>query len=127
MERTVLVVDDSKLARMVVAGILGRTHPSWRTLEAANGEQALRTLDDEAVDIVLIDFNMPDLDGIALAGRIRETKRDIPMAIVSANAQDAILEQARKLDVAFLEKPLTDATLDSFLSGASLRLKRAGA
>jgi CheY-like chemotaxis protein len=127
MERTVLVVDDSKLARMVVAGILGRTHPSWRILEASNGEQSLQILGGEAVDIVLIDFNMPDMDGLALAARIRETRPDLPMALVSANAQDAILEQARKLDIAFLEKPLTDATLDSFLSGAALRLRRAGA
>jgi CheY-like chemotaxis protein len=127
MEYTVLVVDDSKLARMVVAGILGRAHPSWRVLEASNGEQALRSLESEAVDIVLIDFNMPDMDGLALAARLRETRRNMPMALVSANAQDAILARARELDVTFLEKPLTDATLTSFLSGATLRLRRAGA
>lgn len=127
MEYTVLVVDDSKLARMVVAGILGRAHPSWRVLEASNGGQALQALDANAVDIVLIDFNMPDLDGLALAARIRETRQDVPMALVSANAQEAILAEARKLDIAFLEKPLTDETLKSFLSGAALRLRRARA
>jgi hypothetical protein len=50
----------------------------------------------------------------------------MPIAILSANAQDAILARARELDAAFVEKPLSDDTLAAFLSGAALRLKRAG-
>ncbi|HSK38207.1 MAG TPA: response regulator [Arenibaculum sp.] len=125
MDRTVLVVDDSRLARMVVIGILGRTRPTWSVLEAAGARQALDILDERPVDIVLVDFNMPETDGLALAARIREKSRDLPVAIISANAQHAIMEQARALDVAFLEKPLTDETLASFVSGAVLRLRRA--
>lgn len=109
---------------MVVIGILGRTQPTWRVLEAASAQQALDTLAEKPVDIVLIDFNMPETNGLALAARIRETSRDLPVAIISANAQHAIIEQARALDAAFLEKPLTDDTLASFLSGAVLRLRR---
>jgi hypothetical protein len=48
----------------------------------------------------------------------------VPIAIVSANAQDPIIAKARSLDAAFLEKPLNDEALASFLSGAALRLRR---
>lgn len=126
MERTVLVVDDSKLARMVVNGIIRRVQPDWTTVEATCARQALEILADGPVDVVLIDFNMPDMDGLVLTARIRENHPDMPIAIVSANAQEPIIARARTLDAAFLEKPLSDGPLASFLSGAALRLRRHG-
>jgi CheY-like chemotaxis protein len=126
MMRTVLVVDDSKLARMVVNNILLRTQPDWRIVEAATAGQALDAFAAEAIDIVLIDFNMPERDGLSLAAELRAAHPKLPMAIVSANAQDAILARARELDAAFLEKPLTEDTLAGFLSGAALKLRRTG-
>ena len=126
MKRTVLVVDDSKLARMVVNNILLRTQPDWRIVEAATAGQALDAFAAEAIDIVLIDFNMPERDGLSLAAELRAAYPNLPIAIVSANAQDAILARARELDAAFLEKPLTEDTLAGFLSGAALKLRRTG-
>ncbi|UEM06280.1 response regulator [Skermanella rosea] len=126
MARTVLVVDDSKLARMVVKRILEKTRSDWLIAEAANAQEALGLLAETNVDIALIDFNMPDRDGLSLAEEMRAANPDMPMAIISANAQDAILARARELDTAFVEKPLTEETLASFLSGAALKLRRAG-
>ena len=126
MSRTVLIVDDSKMARMVVKSILAKTKADWQTAEAANAQEALDLLATIAVDIALIDFNMPDRDGLSLAAEIRATSPDMPIAILSANAQDAILARARELDAAFVEKPLSEDTLADFLSGAALRLRRAG-
>ncbi|UEM23703.1 response regulator [Skermanella mucosa] len=126
MARTVLVVDDSKLARMVVKRILEKTRSDWQIAEAANAQEALGLLAETSVDIALIDFNMPDRDGLSLAEEMRAANPDMPMAIISANAQDAILARARELDTAFVEKPLTEDTLTSFLSGAALKLRRAG-
>lgn len=126
MARTVLVVDDSKLARMVVKRILEKTRSDWLIAEAANAQEALGLLAEKTVDIALIDFNMPDRDGLSLAEEMRAANPDMPMAIISANAQDAILARARELDTAFVEKPLTEETLTGFLSGAALKLRRAG-
>lgn len=126
MARTVLVVDDSKLARMVVKRILEKTRSDWQIAEAANAQEALGLLAERTVDIALIDFNMPDRDGLSLAEEMRAGNPDMPMAIISANAQDAILARARELDTAFVEKPLTEDTLADFLSGATLKLRRAG-
>ncbi|WP_158045318.1 response regulator transcription factor [Skermanella pratensis] len=126
MARTVLVVDDSKLARMVVKRILEKTRSDWEIVEAASAQEALGLLADKGIDIALIDFNMPDRDGLSLAEEMRAANPDMPMAIISANAQDAILARARELDTAFVEKPLTEESLAAFLSGAALKLRRAG-
>jgi CheY-like chemotaxis protein len=125
VSRTILIVDDSKLARMVVKSILAKTRADWQTVEAANAQEALDLLAVKAVDIALIDFNMPDRDGLSLAAEMRASSPEMPIAILSANAQDAILARARELDAAFVEKPLSEDTLNDFLSGAVLRLKRA--
>lgn len=124
MGLSVLIVDDSKLARMVATGILSRLRPDWRISEAENAEAALARLTAEGADLVLIDYNMPGTDGLVLAARIREMNPETPIGIISANAQDSILTQARALDATFIEKPLTDDALKSFLSGAALRLHR---
>ena len=50
----------------------------------------------------------------------------MPVAVVSANLQDEIIARARELNAAFVAKPLTDEALGAFLSGAALRLKKAG-
>ena len=126
MKRTVLVVDDSKLARMVVKSILAKTGSDWQIAEAANAREALDLLASNNADVALIDFNMPDYDGLWLAAEIRAGNTDMPIAILSANAQDAILARARELDVGFVEKPLSEEALGAFLSGAALKLRRAG-
>ena len=125
MSYMVLVVDDSKLARMVMAGAFRRLRPDWELLEATGAADALATISSAAVDIALIDFNMPNFDGLALVAQIRESAPEMPIAVVSANLQDEIIARTRELKAAFIAKPLTDEALGAFLSGAMLRLKKA--
>ena len=77
-----------------------------------------------AVEIALVDFNMPDTDGLELVSRIRAIQPNMPVAVVSANIQDEIIARARELNAAFIAKPLTDEALGAFLSGAALRLRK---
>jgi CheY-like chemotaxis protein len=78
-----------------------------------------------SVDVALVDFNMPGIDGLDLVARIRQSHPQMPIALVSANLQDEIIARSRELSAAFIAKPLTDEALGAFLSGAILRLKRA--
>jgi CheY-like chemotaxis protein len=123
MHYKVLVVDDSKLARMVMASALRRIQPEWELVEATSADDALAAI--SAVDIALVDFNMPGTDGLELTARIRKSHPKMPLAIVSANLQDEIIARARELNAAFVAKPLTDEALGAFLSGAALRLRKA--
>jgi CheY-like chemotaxis protein len=124
MKYRVLVVDDSKLARMVMASAFRRIRPDWTLVETANAEEALAAVSAGTVDLALIDFNMPGIDGLELIARIQKTHPGMPVAVVSANVQDEIIARARELNAGFIPKPLTDDALVAFLSGAALRLKK---
>jgi CheY-like chemotaxis protein len=123
MQYRVLIVDDSKLARMVMASAFRRICADWELIEATNAREALEAISTRAVDITLIDFNMPGTDGLELVELIRQTHPKMPAAVVSANVQTEIISRARELNAAFIAKPLTDEALAGFLSGAALRLK----
>src|SRR3954447_685887 len=125
MQYKALIVDDSKLARMVMASAFRRLGPEWELIEASNADDAINVIAAHPVDIALIDFNMPGIDGLELVARIRKTHPKMPVAVVSANVQDEIIGRARELNAAFVTKPLTDEALGAFLSGAVLRLKKA--
>ena len=125
MNYKVLVVDDSRLARMVMASAFRRLRPDWELVEATGADEALGAIESDPVDIALIDFNMPGLDGLELVARIRERAPEMPIAVVSANLQDEIVARTRELKAAFIPKPLTDEALGAFLSGAALRLRKA--
>jgi CheY-like chemotaxis protein len=124
MPYKVLIVDDSKLARMVMASAFRRIRPDWSLIETPNADEALATVSKGAVDIALIDFNMPGTDGLELIAKIRKSYPGMPVAVVSANVQDEIIGRARQLDAGFIAKPLTDEALEAFLSGAALRLRK---
>jgi CheY-like chemotaxis protein len=117
----VLVVDDSKLARMSIAKLLGTLRPEWTRIEAANATEALTLQNQETVDLALVDFNMPGADGLSVAADLHASNPAMPMAIVSANNQDEIVARARALGAAFLSKPLTQQILAEFLAEVEAR------
>ncbi|URD60781.1 response regulator [Sphingomonas sp. KRR8] len=123
MSVTVLVVDDSKLARINAGKALNQLQPEWRRIEAASAADALEVVGREPVDIALIDFNMEEKDGLTLAAELRETYPVMPIAIITANIQDEIISRAREINASFVAKPLTAEGLQGFVSGAALRLR----
>ena len=125
MSYKVLIVDDSKLARMAIAKVLGALHPDWIRIEATNSDEALARFAQSGADIALLDFNMPGRDGLALASELHRLKPNMPLALISANTQHEIVTQARQIGAAFLPKPLTEQCLSDFLSDAEQRLSAA--
>jgi DNA-binding NarL/FixJ family response regulator len=115
MTYKLLIVDDSKLARMSVAKVMKALYPDWTRVEAANADEALTLSGDASFDVALLDFNMPGRDGLELATDLRKAHPDMPIAIVSANHQDEIVARAKAIGASFLPKPLTEAALSEFL------------
>jgi CheY-like chemotaxis protein len=126
MSFTVMIVDDSKLARIVAGKAIAELQPEWSKVEAASAAQALDVLDSAGADITLIDFNMPEKDGLELAAELRVLRPDMPIAIITANIQDEIIARAREVGAAFIAKPVTSEGLSGFLSGAALKLRAKG-
>jgi CheY-like chemotaxis protein len=120
---TVLIVDDSKLARMSIAKVLNGLHPEWTRVEAANAAEAMERATQLAPEIVLLDFNMPGKDGITLAAELRALDPTIAVAVISANRQREVINRTREAGATFLPKPLTESALAEFL--ASILERRA--
>jgi CheY-like chemotaxis protein len=118
-----LIVDDSKLARMAVVKALNSCYPDWLPVEAASAADALKAVQQEQPHIALVDFNMPNKDGLALVTDLRAVAPDMPIGIISANHQQGVVDRARALGAAFLPKPLTETSLREFLGSASQQLQ----
>ena len=115
---TVLIVDDSKLARMSVVKLLSALHPDWPRLEAGNADEALLQIEQQRPDIVLLDFNMPGKDGLAFAAELKDRNSHLSLALLSANRQVEVIQRAQAAGATFLAKPLTEQALAEFLEGA---------
>nr|WP_317449118.1 response regulator transcription factor [uncultured Sellimonas sp.] len=83
---TVLVCDDDK--EIVEAIEIYLSQEGYRILKAYDGEQALKVLNEEKVDLLVIDVMMPRLDGIRATLKIRE-KMSLPIIILSAKSEDS--------------------------------------
>jgi CheY-like chemotaxis protein len=119
MTQKILIVDDSKLARMAVNKALNSLRPDWTRIEASNSDEALALIRQAPPDIALIDFNMPGKDGLVLAAEIRQLAPQISLAVISANHQVEVIERARATGATFLPKPLTEKSLGDFLNSAA--------
>jgi len=126
MSVTVLVVDDSKLARIVVGKTVSVLQPDWKKVEAGNADEAQALLAAGGIDLAILDYNMPGKNGLELAQDIRNSYPDMPIAVATANIQDEIIAQARAMSATFIPKPINEDGLRGFLSGAALRLRAKG-
>ena len=120
----ILIVDDSKLARMAVIKALNALHPDWIRVEVSSADEALRSVEQTAPDIALLDFNMPGRSGLDLAAEIRKLKPRMQVAVISANHQQEVIDRAHALGTSFLAKPITEETLRPFLEDAVRQLER---
>ncbi|MGV3593220.1 MAG: response regulator transcription factor [Gammaproteobacteria bacterium] len=121
MTHQVLIVDDSKLARMGVIRVLKTLHPDWESIEASNADDAVALVRESTPDFVLMDYNMPGKDGITLAAELRELDTRMQVAVISANQQVEVVDRARAAGATFLPKPITEKALAEFFAAVRKR------
>ena len=61
---TLLIVDDSRMSRMLIKAIITDSRPEWRILEAVTGDEAIKLVDEHQPEFVSMDVNMPGIDGL---------------------------------------------------------------
>jgi signal transduction histidine kinase len=103
----VLVVDDDSAVREVTAGILGDL--GYRVIEAGSGGAALDLLDRERIDLMLLDFAMPGMNGAEVAREARARRPDVPILFVTGYADTTALGAAEE-DI-ILRKPYVEEEL----------------
>jgi DNA-binding response OmpR family regulator len=84
--QTVLVVDDEEIVRDVVVRYLKRD--GYRTLEAADGDEALRLLQEDSPALVVLDVMLPRTDGLEICRWIR-ARSDLPIIMLTARGEEA--------------------------------------
>jgi CheY-like chemotaxis protein len=114
--KTILVVDDSRVSRMMAKQYINGLHADWQVEEAGTGEEALERVRSIIPDLVLMDVNMPGMGGIAAAEQIRQQLPATPISLLTANVQTATRERATQLGIGFMEKPITEARIAQLIA-----------
>jgi CheY-like chemotaxis protein len=117
----ILVVDDSKLARMFLIKTLRELEPSAKVLEAENGLEAVELFKVEKPDAVFLDLTMPVMDGYEALKEIIKMDPKAQVVIVSADiqaqAQSTVLASGAKMMV---PKPINSEKMLSVLQQLSI-------
>jgi len=107
----ILLVDDSRTIRNIQKKTFAQLGHS-DVMEAGDGVEALQQLGQSRPDLVLIDWNMPNMDGITLVRKIRETDKALPLIMCTTEAEKSRVIEAIKAGVNnYLVKPFTPETL----------------
>ena len=114
--KQVLVVDDSRVSRLMARQYILSIQAGWIVEEAASGEEALKKLDGFTPDLVLMDVNMPGMGGVAAAELIRQRLPNAHISLLTANVQTATRNSAAELGVGFMEKPITEARIRQLIA-----------
>ena len=105
MAPTVLVVDDQESIRKSLKGILG--DEGYKVSVANDGAEAMKRIEDDSPDVVLLDVWLPGADGIEVLQQIRKDRPDLPVVLISGHGTIETAVRATKLGAYdFIEKPL---------------------
>ncbi len=110
-----MVVDDSSTTRTIIRKILGLSGMDiGEVIEAENGSDALKKLENTWVDLVFADINMPEMNGIEMVKKMSENGmlKSLPVVIVSSDGSDTRIEELMTEGVrAYLRKPFSPETI----------------
>ncbi len=101
---TILIVEDEDLIRMSLKTRLERS--GFRVLDAATGEEGLKLLEDRYIDLVLLDYKLPDLDGLEILRRIRgKHPGQVTIMMTAFSTVDTVVEAMQQGAYTYVKKP----------------------
>jgi len=122
---TVLLVDDEDQLRRVMSDLLGRD--GFEVIEAADGAEALAQVDRHAPDVIVLDLNLPGLDGYSVLKQLRSrpATRNIPIVVLTAKGDED--NEVRVFELGaddFMSKPFRAKALSARLQAVLGRSRR---
>lgn len=117
--KTVLVVDDSRIMRNIVKNTFSSMNIPCQFVEASNGKQALALLDEQKVDLVLLDWNMPELSGLDFLKAVRANDRYKSLPIIMVTSEAArynVIEALKNGATDYIIKPVNEKSFREKLS-----------
>ncbi len=120
MAYNILIVDDSFPMRAVIKKVIKASGFNvGELLEAGNRHEALDVMNRQWLDLVLTDYNMPDMNGLELLQAIKcsDTLADIPVVVVTTEGGDRRVQQFLSQGVAaYIKKPFTPEQIKTCLN-----------
>lgn len=116
----VLVVDDSSTMRSIFVDVLALSG-EHQVIQAEHGSEGLRRLQEGPVDVIITDWNMPEMDGIAFVKAVRANPawRALPILMITTNSDPQELVEAVRAGVTdFIVKPFHPGTLKTRIEAA---------
>jgi two-component system chemotaxis response regulator CheY len=107
MVKKVLVMDDSKVSRLFVVNYWRETHPDWQFIEAETGEKAVSLAEQHQFHAIVLDYNMPDINGLKVAELVKVKQQHCFIALLTANIQRYIQDEAELAQLYYYRKPIT--------------------
>jgi len=109
MSKRILIAEDSSVILNLTKKILLQQH--YEIIAAKNGEEVLSKLEVEDIDLILMDINIPKLDGVECTKKIRalsdQTKSSIPIFAITGNAKNYTEEEFLSIGInEYLPKPI---------------------
>jgi two-component system, chemotaxis family, chemotaxis protein CheY len=124
MMKKILVVDDSPTIRKLIGYVLRKK--DYVTEEAEDGMDAMEKLSASDIDLVIVDLNMPNMDGISFVRNLRNSyfNLDLPVIMLTTTSDDDLRKEAYGAGVnMFLNKPIQPEVLiykiESLLGGGA--------
>jgi two-component system chemotaxis response regulator CheY len=114
----ILIVDDSRVMRQIVTRTLRQAGFGDHDLvEAADGKQALELTTSERPDLVISDWNMPEMTGVEVLRNLRASGNDVKFGFVTSECTPEMQQQAEAAGAAFfIVKPFTAERFDEVFS-----------
>jgi two-component system response regulator AtoC len=115
--RSVLVIDDDPDMRRLLNDFLVRS--GYRVLEASNGQDAIFLVESERIDVVILDKEMPGMNGLDVLSFLRRRSPDLPIIFITACGGPAVAEESRRQGARFyIEKPFRVAAIVNTIHAA---------
>jgi two-component system, chemotaxis family, chemotaxis protein CheY len=114
-----LLVDDSSTARKLMSRILHQSRFQMVLSEAQSGEDAIQLAKTKTFDVIIVDFNMPGIDGVETAGNLLRSSPNAQIVVISTEQQSSMVRAAQFVGAfAFLKKPFGANDIDVVLHDA---------
>ncbi|HBF42697.1 MAG TPA: response regulator [Desulfobacteraceae bacterium] len=114
MALNILIVDDSSVMRAMILKTMRMSGlPLGETYQASNGQEGLDALKDHWIDLVIVDINMPIMNGEEMIDNMREEPDmcDIPIVVISTEGSETRIERLKGKGASFIRKPFSPETI----------------
>jgi len=118
-KRTILIIDDSRVSRMMVEGIAKQAYPEATIFEAGNADETIALNITDELTHIICDYNMPGMDGLTLCKKLQKDHASSYITLLTANIQSATRNKAQEQGIHFAKKPVTKERILSILAKQS--------